>query len=269
MTAAGRPTLYDTLGAAEDASPEQLRRAFVEAARRHHPDRHVNADGATRREAERRMREVNEAWAVLSDRSRRADYDDELRRLRRAAAAGPGFPGGPGVPGGPGFPGGPGRGGPGRSGAPGGPGGATAGGPGRPGRTGGAAGARGSEGAASSNGADERVRDWRSYASPGAGATAPRTVAEQLFTLSPVLCLLTAGFFGAAGALIGWPPFFALALIAVLFAAAAFFLVPIWTMAHNAPGKRSNQRPSSRRRPASRYGPHTPRRRPGERGPLR
>lgn len=64
---------YEVLGVARDATPEQLRRAYVEQARRHHPDRHLQSSPAVRTEADRRMREVNEAWAVVSDPSRRPE----------------------------------------------------------------------------------------------------------------------------------------------------------------------------------------------------
>lgn len=62
---------YDVLGVAHDASPAAVRRAYLELARRHHPDRPGgDAD---------RMRQVNEAWAILGDPARRASYDLALR----------------------------------------------------------------------------------------------------------------------------------------------------------------------------------------------
>jgi DnaJ-class molecular chaperone len=59
---------YSVLGVAKDAQDAELKRAFRELARQHHPD--VNpADGGER------FREINEAYAVLSDRDARARYD--------------------------------------------------------------------------------------------------------------------------------------------------------------------------------------------------
>ena len=59
---------YTVLGVARDASEPDLKRAFRELARQHHPD--VNpADGGER------FREINEAYAVLSDKDARARYD--------------------------------------------------------------------------------------------------------------------------------------------------------------------------------------------------
>jgi len=59
---------YAVIGVSRDASEADIKRAFRELARKHHPD--VNpADGG---EA---FREINEAYAVLSDRDARARYD--------------------------------------------------------------------------------------------------------------------------------------------------------------------------------------------------
>jgi DnaJ-class molecular chaperone len=59
---------YAVLGVARDSTEADVKRAFRELARKHHPD--VNpADGG---EA---FREINEAYAVLSDRDARARYD--------------------------------------------------------------------------------------------------------------------------------------------------------------------------------------------------
>ena len=68
----GRRTLdpYAVLGVARDATPLQVARAHRHLAKAHHPDLH---EGAA--EAAERMRNINEAWAVLSNPSRRADYD--------------------------------------------------------------------------------------------------------------------------------------------------------------------------------------------------
>ncbi len=77
---------YDVLGVAPNASPAEIRRAFVIAARQHHPDFHANDNAASRRAAEASMRAVNDAWAVLSDSRRRLVYDDQLAALRRIGA---------------------------------------------------------------------------------------------------------------------------------------------------------------------------------------
>lgn len=59
---------YLVLGVARDAGDAEIKRAFRELARKHHPD--VNPD-----DGGERFREINEAYAVLSDRDARARYD--------------------------------------------------------------------------------------------------------------------------------------------------------------------------------------------------
>lgn len=69
---------YDVLGVHAGADQATIRRAFVEAARLHHPDRHVDAGPAAVAAAEDRMRRLNEAWSVLGDPASRAAYDRKL-----------------------------------------------------------------------------------------------------------------------------------------------------------------------------------------------
>jgi curved DNA-binding protein len=60
---------YQTLGVARDATADDIKKAFRKLARKYHPDISKEKD------AELRMREVNEANAVLSDPEKRAAYD--------------------------------------------------------------------------------------------------------------------------------------------------------------------------------------------------
>ncbi len=60
---------YDTLGVARDATQEDIKKAFRKLARKYHPD--VSRE----KDAEARMKDVNEAYAVLSDPEKRAAYD--------------------------------------------------------------------------------------------------------------------------------------------------------------------------------------------------
>jgi curved DNA-binding protein CbpA len=61
---------YATLGVTRDATPLQVARAHRQLAKQHHPDLHEGADAAAER-----MRRINEAWEILSDPIRRAEYD--------------------------------------------------------------------------------------------------------------------------------------------------------------------------------------------------
>ena len=60
---------YEVLGVPKDASQEDLKQAFRRLARQYHPDVNKAPD------AEERFKEINEAFAVLSDEERRAAYD--------------------------------------------------------------------------------------------------------------------------------------------------------------------------------------------------
>ncbi|HEX2577655.1 MAG TPA: J domain-containing protein [Aquihabitans sp.] len=66
---------YEALGLPFGAGTAEIRKAYLAAARRHHPDFHVGADEATRAHHARRMQVVNEAWAVLGDPASRERYD--------------------------------------------------------------------------------------------------------------------------------------------------------------------------------------------------
>ncbi|KAM0854208.1 hypothetical protein ACQ4PT_050563 [Festuca glaucescens] len=66
---------YKTLGLRRDASKAQVKAAFSRLALLHHPDRHARADAATRADATRRFRLAYDAYHVLYDDSRRAEYD--------------------------------------------------------------------------------------------------------------------------------------------------------------------------------------------------
>jgi molecular chaperone DnaJ len=88
---------YDVLGVTKDASQDEIKKAYRRLARANHPD--ANPEDA---QAERRFKEVGEAYAVLSDESKRREYDE----IRRLGAAGFGMPGGAGAGGFGGFEGG-------------------------------------------------------------------------------------------------------------------------------------------------------------------
>ena len=61
--------LYEILGVDKNATDDQIKKAFRKKAREYHPD--VNKDP----DAEERFKEINEAYDVLSDSQKRAQYD--------------------------------------------------------------------------------------------------------------------------------------------------------------------------------------------------
>src|SRR5512141_1920911 len=60
---------YEVLGVPRDATADAIKKGFRKLARKYHPD--VSRE----KDAEARMKEVNEAYAVLSDPEKRAAYD--------------------------------------------------------------------------------------------------------------------------------------------------------------------------------------------------
>ncbi|MGI6552096.1 MAG: molecular chaperone DnaJ [Bacillota bacterium] len=76
---------YEILGVSRDASQEEIKKAYRKLARKYHPD--VNPGDKT---AEEKFKEVTEAYEVLVDEEKRANYD----RFGHAAAGGGGFEGG-------------------------------------------------------------------------------------------------------------------------------------------------------------------------------
>jgi curved DNA-binding protein CbpA len=73
-------THYDSLKVTEDAPQEVIRAAYRVLSLKYHPD---TSSGSP--QALRMMQTLNEAYAILSDAGKRADYDGELHRLRHPA----------------------------------------------------------------------------------------------------------------------------------------------------------------------------------------
>jgi molecular chaperone DnaJ len=66
---AERRDYYEVLGVPRDAEPRAVKEAFRQLALRHHPDRSQEPD------AEERFKEIAEAYAVLGNPEKRAEYD--------------------------------------------------------------------------------------------------------------------------------------------------------------------------------------------------
>lgn len=77
--------LYEVLGVSRAADADEVRRAYRKLARKHHPD--VAADKS---DAEHRFKEINQAYEVLSDPQKRAQYD-RYGTIGNGAHAGHGF----------------------------------------------------------------------------------------------------------------------------------------------------------------------------------
>lgn len=84
---------YEVLGVKKDANADEIKKAFRRLARKHHPD----AGGS-----EEKFKEINEAYEVLSDAEKRAQYDQYGQYFGgNVPPPGPGAPGG--YPGGGGY----------------------------------------------------------------------------------------------------------------------------------------------------------------------
>lgn len=62
---------YEVLGVQKNATDEELKKAYRQLAKKYHPDANPN----NKEEAEKKFKEVNEAYEVLSDKQKRSMYD--------------------------------------------------------------------------------------------------------------------------------------------------------------------------------------------------
>lgn len=64
---------YEILGVNKNASQEEIKKAYRKLAMQYHPDRYT--DEQQKKEATEKFKEISEAYAVLSDETKRAQYD--------------------------------------------------------------------------------------------------------------------------------------------------------------------------------------------------
>ena len=79
---------YEVLGVQKTASEDEIKSAYRQMAKKYHPDLHPDD-----KEAEAKFKEVNEAYAVLSDAEKRRQYDQFGHAAFDPAQGGTGFSG--------------------------------------------------------------------------------------------------------------------------------------------------------------------------------
>jgi len=86
---------YKVLGVKKDASQDDIKKAYRKLARDNHPDSNPG-----NKAAEERFKEVSEAYAVLSSKDKRKEYDEQRTLFGQFRGGNAGFrpPGGPGQP---------------------------------------------------------------------------------------------------------------------------------------------------------------------------
>src|SRR5688572_27414145 len=76
---------YEILGVPKTATEEDIKKAFRKLAQKYHPDKKGGDES--------KFKEASEAYAVLSDKKKRAEYDTYGKTFAGGAGAGGGFAG--------------------------------------------------------------------------------------------------------------------------------------------------------------------------------
>src|ERR1700685_310378 len=80
-------TYYTVLNVKETASPAEIKTAYRDLIKQVHPDTIANLAPFLRKIAEDKAKEITEAYGVLSNPSKRQDYDRQLAAYRRQSAS--------------------------------------------------------------------------------------------------------------------------------------------------------------------------------------
>lgn len=68
---------YEILGVSRNASQSDIKKAFKSLSKKYHPDKYSTKSEEERAEATAKFQEISEAYNVLSDETKKAEYDNE------------------------------------------------------------------------------------------------------------------------------------------------------------------------------------------------
>lgn len=83
-----RRNLYDVLGVSRLSKPEEIRSAYLELAKKFHPDTSSSTPAVVDDDSSRQFREVQEAYSTLSNSWKRTLYDQDLQFQSAVAMTG-------------------------------------------------------------------------------------------------------------------------------------------------------------------------------------
>ena len=72
----GEKDYYKILGVDKNASEDDIKKKFRSLSKEWHPDKFATDSEEKKKEAEEKFKEINEAYSILSDKEKRAQYDN-------------------------------------------------------------------------------------------------------------------------------------------------------------------------------------------------